>query len=79
MVTKKQHYYPRCLLKYFADSKEKVFVYSSHRKSFNHMNYSKICASNKTYETDYKRQSKNVQKWEFKNVQFYSLNISFKR
>ena len=27
----------------------------------------------------YKRQSKNVQKWEFKNVQFYSLNISFKR
>lgn len=52
MVTKKQHYYPRCLLKYFADSKEKVYVYSSHRKSFNHMNYSKICASNKTYETD---------------------------
>ena len=31
------------------------------------------------YETTYKRQSKNVQKWEFKNVQFYSLNISFKR
>lgn len=29
--------------------------------------------------TKYKRQSKNVQKWEFKNVQFYSLNISFKR
>ena len=29
--------------------------------------------------TIYKRQSKNVQKWEFKNVQFYSLNISFKR
>ena len=28
---------------------------------------------------EYKRQSKNVQKWEFKNVQFYSLNISFKR
>ena len=28
---------------------------------------------------NYKRQSKNVQKWEFKNVQFYSLNISFKR
>lgn len=52
MVTKKQHYYPRCLLKYFADSKDKVYVYSSHRKSFNHMNYSKICASNKTYETD---------------------------
>ena len=30
-------------------------------------------------EVLYKRQSKNVQKWEFKNVQFYSLNISFKR
>ena len=27
----------------------------------------------------YKRQSKNVQKWEFKNVQFYSFNTSFKR
>ena len=23
---------------------------------------------------DYKRQSENVQKWEFKNVQFYSFN-----
>ena len=31
------------------------------------------------YVFTYKRQSKNVQKWEFKNVQFYSLNISFKR
>ena len=28
---------------------------------------------------DYKRQSKNVQKWEFKNVQFYSFNTSFNR
>ena len=28
---------------------------------------------------NYKRQSKNVQKWEFKNVQFYSFNTSFKR
>ena len=27
----------------------------------------------------YKRQSKNVQKWELKNVQFYSFNTSFKR
>ena len=27
----------------------------------------------------YKRQSKNVQKWEFKNVQFYSFNTSFNR
>ena len=30
-------------------------------------------------EADYKRQSKNVQKWEFKNVQFYSFNTSFNR
>ncbi|WP_314349694.1 HTH domain-containing protein [Granulicatella elegans] len=28
---------------------------------------------------EYKRQSKNVQKWEFKNVQFYSFNTSFNR
>ena len=33
----------------------------------------------KRLKVTYKRQSKNVQKWEFKNVQFYSLNISFKR
>ena len=33
----------------------------------------------KKFGDEYKRQSKNVQKWEFKNVQFYSLNISFKR
>ena len=52
MVTKKQHYYPRSLLKYFADSKDKVYVYSSHRNTFNQMNYTKICVSNKTYETD---------------------------
>ena len=28
---------------------------------------------------DYKRQSKNIQKREFKNVQCYSFNTSFKR
>lgn len=27
MVTKKQHYYPRCLLKHFSDSQGKVNVY----------------------------------------------------
>ena len=47
--------------------------------SKSHKVYLEIREYLKESEVDYKRQSKNVQKWEFKNVQFYSLNISFKR
>lgn len=52
MVTKKQHYYPRCLLKHFANDNKKVFVYIRKGDKIELMNYEKICASNYTYESD---------------------------
>lgn len=52
MVTKKQHYYPRCLLKHFANDDKKVFVYIRKGDKIERMNYEKICASNYTYESD---------------------------
>ncbi|WP_228450604.1 MULTISPECIES: DUF4238 domain-containing protein [Staphylococcus] len=52
MVTKKQHYYPRCLLKHFANDDKKVFVYIRKGDKKAYMNYEKICASNYTYESD---------------------------
>ncbi|WP_368909352.1 DUF4238 domain-containing protein [Staphylococcus hominis] len=52
MVTKKQHYYPRCLLKHFASDDKKVFVYIRKGDKKAYMNYEKICASNYTYESD---------------------------
>lgn len=52
MVTKKQHYYPRCLLKHFANDDKKVFVYIRKGNKETFMKYEKICASNYTYESD---------------------------
>ncbi|RIO26770.1 DUF4238 domain-containing protein, partial [Staphylococcus saprophyticus] len=52
MVTKKQHYYPRCLLKHFANDDKKVFVYIRKGNKETLMKYEKICASNYTYESD---------------------------
>ncbi|WP_270234845.1 DUF4238 domain-containing protein [Staphylococcus warneri] len=52
MVTKKQHYYPRCLLKHFASGDKKVFVYIRKGNKEALMNYEKLCASNYTYESD---------------------------
>lgn len=52
MVTKKQHYYPRCLLKHFANDDKKVFVYIRQGDKIERMNYEKICASTYTYESD---------------------------
>ena len=52
MVTKKQHYYPWCLLKHFAKYDKKVFVYIRKGDKKAYMNYEKICASNYTYESD---------------------------
>lgn len=51
MVTKKQHYYPRCLLKHFANDNKKFHVYirQSNKKVF--MNYEKVCVTNYTYES----------------------------
>lgn len=58
MVTRKQHYYPRGLLKHFANENKKVFVYTRKSKGKDigkkiiRMNYEKICASNYAYESE---------------------------
>ncbi|WP_273450713.1 DUF4238 domain-containing protein [Streptococcus ferus] len=52
VMTKKQHYYPRCLLKHFADEHDKVNVYIRKANRVSKMNYEKICVSNYSYESD---------------------------
>lgn len=52
MVTKKQHYYPRTLLKHFSDVNNKVNVYIRKGDKFRRTSYEKICAANNTYEAD---------------------------
>ena len=39
MVTKKQHYYPRCLLKHFSDSQGEVNVYIHQANKLTKMKY----------------------------------------
>ncbi|MBE7355446.1 DUF4238 domain-containing protein [Staphylococcus haemolyticus] len=52
MITKKQHYYPRCLLKHFANDDKKVFVYIRKGNKETFMNYEKTCYYHYTYESD---------------------------
>ena len=52
MFTRKQHYYPRCLLKHFANERDMVYVHIRHRNKENFMNYEKVCVSKDTYETE---------------------------
>ncbi|HHJ7841362.1 TPA: DUF4238 domain-containing protein, partial [Streptococcus pyogenes] len=52
VMTKKQHYYPRCLLKHFADVHGKVNVYIRQANKVSKINYEKLCASNFSYESD---------------------------
>ena len=51
-ITKKQHYYPRCLLKYFADDCREVNVYIRKANKLRKMNYESTCFSNYTYESE---------------------------
>jgi hypothetical protein len=51
MTTKKQHYYPRCLLKYFANDNDKVNVYISQTNKILVNNYKDVCAYNYAYES----------------------------
>ncbi|MCH4475753.1 DUF4238 domain-containing protein [Staphylococcus haemolyticus] len=51
MVTKKQHYYPRCLLKHFSDSQGNVNVYIHQANKLTKMKYENICVANYTYES----------------------------
>jgi len=52
MVVKKQHYYPRALLKHFANDDDKFYVYMRLAKDdpIKYMNYEKVCSANHTYE-----------------------------
>lgn len=52
MATKKQHYYPRALLKYFSNDDGKVNVYMRLAKDapFKYVKYENVCAANYTYE-----------------------------
>lgn len=52
VITKKQHYYPRCLLKHFSDDHGKVIVYVRQANRVSKMNYEKLCASNFSYESE---------------------------
>ena len=50
MVTKKQHYYPRSLLKHFADSTSKFYVYNCVANIEQYVHYESICYKKYTYE-----------------------------
>uniref|UniRef100_UPI000ABD245D DUF4238 domain-containing protein n=1 Tax=Staphylococcus aureus TaxID=1280 RepID=UPI000ABD245D len=52
MFTTKQHYYPRCLFKHFANENKMKYVHirQANKKSF--MNYEKVCVATDAYETE---------------------------
>lgn len=50
MVTKKQHYYPRTLLKHFANNDNKLYVYNHKANKEQYVHYENICYQNYTYE-----------------------------
>ncbi|MGX7112789.1 DUF4238 domain-containing protein [Gemella cuniculi] len=52
MGTDKQHYYPRTLLKHFANADNKFYVYIrlASKNKFGYMRYDKVCAARYTYE-----------------------------
>ncbi|QIN26326.1 DUF4238 domain-containing protein [Staphylococcus chromogenes] len=52
MVTIKQHYYPRCLLKNFSNDRNKIYAYIPQNNIITLQNYENVCHSNKTYESD---------------------------
>ena len=62
----------------YSDEKSRVLVDKTKSGKVRPWREKKI-ANVDYFELLYKRQSKNVQKWEFKNVQFYSFNTSFNR
>lgn len=50
MVTKKQHYYPRTLIKHFANKDDKLYTYIRIANRIQYINYKNVCAENYTYE-----------------------------
>ncbi|WP_415408871.1 DUF4238 domain-containing protein [Staphylococcus agnetis] len=51
MVTRKQHYYPRCLLKHFADNDGKVYAYLPNDNKFIYTQYDNVCHKRDAYES----------------------------
>jgi len=51
-LTKNQHYYPRFLLKYFANSNNQINVYVRQANEFKQLSYNNVCFQKNTYETD---------------------------
>lgn len=49
--TRKQHYYPRCLLKHFANSDNKINTYIRYADIFQQLSYKNVCYKRDTYET----------------------------
>ncbi|UVI86644.1 DUF4238 domain-containing protein [Staphylococcus aureus] len=52
MTTKIQHYYPRGLLKHFANDNNDVYTYIIPANKIRKMNFKKVCAHKYTYESD---------------------------
>ena len=50
MVTKRQHYYPRCLIKHFSNDDGKLYAYIRLANKTNYVNYQNVCSENYTYE-----------------------------
>lgn len=51
MVTRKQHYYPRFLLKNFANDNNKLYAYIPHNNIITKQNYEKVCFEIDSYES----------------------------
>lgn len=50
MVTKKQHYYPRTLIKHFANEDEKLYTFIRMGNKVQYVKYQNVCSQNYTYE-----------------------------
>ena len=51
-IKKKQHYYPKFLMKYFANENGKLYTYIRKINKTQYIDYKLICAENYFYETD---------------------------
>lgn len=50
MVTKKQHYYPRTLIKHFANEDKRLYAFIRMENKVQYKNYQDVCYHNYTYE-----------------------------
>lgn len=51
-IKKKQHYYPKFLMRYFANEDGKLYTYIRTANKTEYLNYTEICAEKYFYETD---------------------------